>query len=178
MSFSWLIRRTGPGLTAQRGVSRAFILIVCAVLGVGGLVMAPYFLVDDPQRDRVTKTPKVYMHTLQTMVETYAVDWGGLYPPNLAALEAEARRPDRGYWKELITTPPRRFFQPRPSPLAMVLPPAAAPQPNTMVYQPRFNRAGMACSYEIYGYDFNLRPFTRDGQIERLVSEFSCKQEP
>lgn len=45
---------------------------------------------------------KANMHTLQTMVETYAVDWKGVYPPTLAALITEAQQTsERGaYWKE------------------------------------------------------------------------------
>lgn len=42
---------------------------------------------------------KANMHTLQTMVETYAVDWGGEYPPNLTALKADASLPAKAYWK-------------------------------------------------------------------------------
>ena len=41
------------------------------------------------------------LHALQVMVETYAVDWGGIYPPNLDALYAEAIVPGREYWKAL-----------------------------------------------------------------------------
>lgn len=43
---------------------------------------------------------KANMHTLQTIVETYAVDYGGVYPSNLSALRYEAKRPGREYWKE------------------------------------------------------------------------------
>lgn len=44
-------------------------------------------------------TPKAYMHTLQTIAETYAVDWGGQYAPSVQVLEQEARKPGREYWK-------------------------------------------------------------------------------
>lgn len=43
---------------------------------------------------------KANMHTLETIVETYAVDYGGVYPSNLSALRYEAKRPGREYWKE------------------------------------------------------------------------------
>ena len=41
---------------------------------------------------------KANMHTLQTTVETYGVDWAGLYPSTLTELKKEAAA--RGYWKE------------------------------------------------------------------------------
>lgn len=43
---------------------------------------------------------KANMYTLQTIVETYAVDWGGVYPPHLKALKLEATKTGRDYWKE------------------------------------------------------------------------------
>lgn len=56
-------------------------------------------------QDRIqAASVKANMHTLQTMVETYAVDWGGEYPPSLAALYTEAASKegtDYAYWKEL-----------------------------------------------------------------------------
>lgn len=39
------------------------------------------------------------MHTLQTMLETYAVDWGGVYPENIKALKNEAVAGE--YWKNI-----------------------------------------------------------------------------
>ena len=38
------------------------------------------------------------MHSLQVMVETYAVDWGGIYPNDLNALFTEAKKVN--YWKD------------------------------------------------------------------------------
>jgi hypothetical protein len=43
---------------------------------------------------------KANMHTLQTIVETYAVDSGGLCPDNLAKLKAQGQAPGREYWKD------------------------------------------------------------------------------
>lgn len=43
---------------------------------------------------------KANMHTLQTIVETYAVDWGGVYPADVEALKIEATQAGREYWKE------------------------------------------------------------------------------
>ncbi len=42
---------------------------------------------------------KANMHTLQTVVETYAVEWNGAFPTTLDVLEADARA--KNYWKEI-----------------------------------------------------------------------------
>ena len=41
---------------------------------------------------------KANMHTLQTAVETYAVDWNGRYPGSVQELMLEAKA--KAYWKE------------------------------------------------------------------------------
>lgn len=41
------------------------------------------------------------MYTLQTMVETYAVDWGGEYAADLNKLYQEATVNGRDYWKDI-----------------------------------------------------------------------------
>lgn len=43
---------------------------------------------------------KANMHTLQTIVETHAVDWQGLYPSTLTEMKKEATRKGYDYWKE------------------------------------------------------------------------------
>jgi hypothetical protein len=47
----------------------------------------------------VVSSLKANMHTFQTIVETYAVDWGGVYPDNVKMLKTEAIVPGREYWK-------------------------------------------------------------------------------
>lgn len=43
------------------------------------------------------------MHTLQTMLEAYGVDWGGVYPQNLKSLQIEAQfTAQHRYWQKLI----------------------------------------------------------------------------
>lgn len=44
---------------------------------------------------------KANMHTLQTVVETYGVDWGGMYPENMARLEKGAQTGSYPYWKQI-----------------------------------------------------------------------------
>lgn len=47
-------------------------------------------------------TVRANMHTYQTMIETYAVDWGGVYPQNVTELIQEAK--EQRYYKE-VTNP-------------------------------------------------------------------------
>lgn len=42
---------------------------------------------------------KTNMHILQSMVETYAVDWNGYYPGSVEVLKQDAQQ--KNYWKEL-----------------------------------------------------------------------------
>lgn len=43
---------------------------------------------------------KANMHTFQTILETYAVDWGGAYPTDLNALEKYSKANNQ--WKDLL----------------------------------------------------------------------------
>lgn len=56
-------------------------------------------LVDQQLKARISSV-KANMHTLQTLVETYGVDWGGGYPSNMKSLKQEAVVVGREYWKE------------------------------------------------------------------------------
>jgi len=42
------------------------------------------------------------MHTMQTIVETYAVDWGGVYADNFETLYKEANIQGKAYWKDFV----------------------------------------------------------------------------
>lgn len=50
------------------------------------------------ERSKVASV-KSNMHTLQTMVETYAVNWAGSYPKNITQLKKDAIK--NNYWKPL-----------------------------------------------------------------------------
>jgi hypothetical protein len=52
-------------------------------------------------RSPVSST-KANMFTLQTTLETYGVDWGGLYPASLSELHQEATNASNPYWKDAI----------------------------------------------------------------------------
>lgn len=62
-----------------------------------GLVYTPQRLCACQERSPLSSV-KANMHTLQTALETYAVDWKGTYPSHLSVLVAEAQQAD--YWKD------------------------------------------------------------------------------
>ncbi|PKL76396.1 MAG: hypothetical protein CVV27_10465, partial [Candidatus Melainabacteria bacterium HGW-Melainabacteria-1] len=68
----------------------------------GALIGQATGIPEAQERARISSV-KANMHTLQTLVETYAVDWGGIYPRNLQDLYAEAsRKTDYGsYWRDV-----------------------------------------------------------------------------
>ncbi len=45
---------------------------------------------------------KANMFTLQTTLETYGVDWGGMYPATLSELHQAATTASNPYWKDAI----------------------------------------------------------------------------
>lgn len=106
-------------------------------------------------RARVSSV-KANMHTLQTMIETYAVDWGGCYPDNLEAMREEAIRQDRQYWRDLknpFTDAMGIGFRGAMVDYSEFVPGAEAS--GLAIYKPKPPAPGESCivSYEILGSD-------------------------
>ncbi|MEZ0375180.1 MAG: hypothetical protein ACAI44_39200, partial [Candidatus Sericytochromatia bacterium] len=93
---------------------------------------------------------KANMHTTQTIAETYAVDYGGIYPATVAEMVKEAEKHD--YWKA-FTNP---FNQESGLGLALIdyqdYKPGAE-MAGKVLYQPVANEDGQITSYKIYGVD-------------------------
>ena len=74
------------------------------LLGVGiilTLMAMPNFTSDgDGYHNCKICSVKANMHTLQTIVDTYAVDWGGVYPQDVTSLKAEAVVKGREFYSE------------------------------------------------------------------------------
>jgi len=86
------------------------------------------------------------MHSLQSLIETYGVDWAGEYPADLYALEKEAKLPANPYWLELRD----------PHSKSPLLYPGEPPRPFAIEYLPMVDaKTGKRLSYWIYGYDKN-----------------------
>lgn len=109
-------------------------------------------LTELPQAEERAKlsSVKANMHTFQTIVETYAVDWGGYYGPDVATIKSEAVLPGRDYWKELAnpylgegtpTLADYKDYQPGPASAGMVF------------YDPIPGEDGQIARYWIYGTD-------------------------
>lgn len=88
-------KRWSGGLLYAGGI----IVACCVVLLLPVLFLSSLNFTGDRPRAKISSV-KANMHTFQTIVETYAVDWGGVYPPNVEALKIEATQPGREYWKD------------------------------------------------------------------------------
>ncbi len=91
---------------------------------------------------------KANAHTLQTMIETYGVDNGGVYPHSLGALYQEAKQGD--YWKE-----PRNPASQEAGPGKSFQEAGYPPMPGAVTYQPVFDKNNHITTYRIQAYDFN-----------------------
>ncbi|MEZ0371941.1 MAG: type IV pilin protein [Candidatus Sericytochromatia bacterium] len=82
----------------QGGFTLIELMVVIVIIGILVAIALPNFI-GAQDRAKISSV-KANMHTLQTIVETYAVDWGGVYAPSVAGLKAEATIAGREYWKE------------------------------------------------------------------------------
>jgi hypothetical protein len=121
-------------------------------------LLLPNFSTDNG-RARLSSV-KANMHTIQTIAETYAVDYGGVYAPTLEALYKEANKPankSQPYWKDF-----KNPFsgQTGANQAWMALPPANPIDnatgkgtdivPGAVIYDPVIND-GTITKYYIYG---------------------------
>lgn len=96
-----------------------------------------------------TSSVKANMHTLQTIVETYAVDFGGVYAPNIEELKKEAQKSGFAYWKEF-----QNPFNPDGISYQNFNQFAAGPESAGRVfYEPIADENGSITHYKIYGAD-------------------------
>lgn len=80
----------------QGGFTLIELMVVIVIIGILVAIALPNFI-GAQDRAKVSSV-KANMHTFQTALETYAVDWGGVYPATVSELVTEGTAQD--YWKE------------------------------------------------------------------------------
>jgi prepilin-type N-terminal cleavage/methylation domain-containing protein len=81
----------------QTGFTLIELMVVIVIIGILVAIALPNFI-GATDRAKVANV-KSNAHTLQTMLESYGVDFGGKYPDNVANLQQEAQT--GAYWKAL-----------------------------------------------------------------------------
>ncbi len=80
----------------QGGFTLIELMVVIVIIGILVAIALPNFI-GAQDRAKVSSV-KANMHTFQTALETYAVDWGGVYPADVTTLQTEGT--NQNYWKD------------------------------------------------------------------------------
>jgi len=84
----------------QKGFTLIELMVVIVIIGILTAIAIPNF-VGAQDRAKIASV-KSNMHVFRTVLETYAVDYAGLYPVDVATLRNVAESSPQGaYWKEL-----------------------------------------------------------------------------
>jgi len=84
-------------LKSKKGFTLIELMVVIVIIGILVAIALPNFI-SAQDRAKISSV-KANLHTAQTMLETYSVDWSGQYPPNTTMLNQEATQ--KKYAKEL-----------------------------------------------------------------------------
>ncbi len=87
-------------LKSQKGFTLIELMVVIVIIGILVAIALPNFI---GAQDRAKlSSVKANMHTYQTIVETYAVDWGGTYGANITEVRNEATGASNPYNKTFV----------------------------------------------------------------------------
>lgn len=85
----------------QGGFTLIELMVVIVIIGILVAIALPNFI-GAQDRAKISSV-KANMHTFQTIVETYGVDYGGVYPDDVSTLYTAANDTTQGtsaYWKD------------------------------------------------------------------------------
>lgn len=83
-------------IKSKKGFTLIELMVVIVIIGILVAIALPNFI-SAQDRAKISSV-KANMHTIQTVAETYAVDWGGVYADDISFLTSESN--SRGYWKD------------------------------------------------------------------------------
>ena len=141
----------------QGGFTLIELMVVIVIIGILVAIALPNFI-GAQDRAKVASV-KANMHTYQTALETYAVDWGGQYPADEEGAKDDSTDNNGNYWKD-FTNPIDQSL----SSYTTTTGTGTLSSANGMVGYDAVNTT----TYYIYGYDKDANPIKDKGRIFTL----------
>lgn len=150
----------------QTGFNLIELTIVILIIGILIAIAMPNFF---SAQDRAkTAAVKANMHTFQTVLESYAIDWGGVYAPNVNGLKIAGSEPGREFWQEFANPYSALTGEGKAYGDADVLPAPEGANAGLVLYNPA--APGPVFGYFIYGLDKVGSPIQDKGTVYYLTN--------
>lgn len=166
----WLLKRYYSESLTEHSNAQVYRSGFLMNLATYALLFGLLYGANDNTSDRDNSYWKVKqsMYTLQTIAETYGVDWGGFYSPDIDALEQEGKIPRIGrncnFWCEDILTPDGKDM------LMRIELPGGRHRPMSIEYELLYSYEKGPIAYQIMGFDENGKPIKSGGKILFLTN--------